>query len=248
MEFTAVDVGQGQSLVVLTETGTVVIDCGSTGGAVNAGDAAAEYLQKSGRGAVDLLVLTHFHADHANGVKRLMSRVSVDRLAISPECEMNEYIDEILDACAYYGTEVWYIEENTDVVLDDLTLTLYTPLGSEDTNEKCLLIYGDYGDYQFLVTGDAGSGVEKLLTGFYDLGDMELLVVGHHGSKYSTCEELLDAITPETVFISVGAANSYGHPAQEVLQRLEDRNIEIFRTDLDGTISITAGVDDGKEQ
>ncbi|MBR5224696.1 MAG: MBL fold metallo-hydrolase, partial [Clostridia bacterium] len=206
---------------------------------------AAAYLQDAGRSSVDLLVLTHFHADHANGVERLMNRTDVKYLAIATDCEENSYTDDILAVCEANGTEVLYITENTEIMLDGLVMTLYAPLGSEDPNEHCLLIRGDFGDFEFLVTGDAGSGVEKLLTGFYELGDMELLVVGHHGSKYSTSERLLDDITPEYAYISVGAGNSYGHPTSEVLGRLDARDIEVYRTDLDGTISMTVGKEYG---
>ena len=81
LELAAVNVGQGQSFAALTKNGTVLIDCGSTDAAVNAGDAAADYLLSYGRRRVDLLILTHFHADHANGVRRLMSRTEVGMLA-----------------------------------------------------------------------------------------------------------------------------------------------------------------------
>lgn len=247
MEFTAVDVGQGQSLAALTEYGTVVIDCGSTHSADNAGDLMADCLEDYGRRRVDLLILTHFHADHANGVKRLMSRMEVTRLAYPVDCEENEYMQEILDYCGEKGTQVLAVSQNSQATVDGLELQLYAPLGSEDINERCLLIRGGYGDFDFLVTGDAGSGVERLLSRFYDLGDMELLVVGHHGSRYSTCEMLLDDITPEAAIISVGADNSYGHPTQEVLDRLAARNIAVYRTDLDGTITISVGEEHGEE-
>ena len=122
-----------------------------------------------------------------------------------------------------------------------LALDIFAPLGTDDINEHGLLIRGDWGDFEFLVTGDAGAEVERLLCDETDLGDMELLVVGHHGSRYSTCDELLEDITPETAFISVGSGNSYGHPTEEVLRRLENHGIQIFRTDLDGTISLSLG-------
>jgi competence protein ComEC len=245
IELTAVDVGQGLSFVAMTEDATVVIDCGSTGSADNAGDRTADYLAACGRDTIDLLILTHFHADHANGVIRLMSRTDVERVAVSTECEQNYYYDRILAFCEEQGTDVIMVSQNTGISVGALDLTLYAPLGSEDANEYCLLISGSYGDFDFLVTGDAGQGVEKLLTSIYDLGDMELLVVGHHGSSTSTCEELLDEIRPEYAFVSVGAGNSYGHPADSVLERLADYDVEVFRTDRDGTVTVTAGEDDG---
>ena len=240
LELAAIDVGQGQSFAALTQSAAVLIDCGSTGSATNAGDAAAEYLLSYGRSRVDLLVLTHFHADHANGVRRLMSRVEVARLAYPTDCEQNEYMDEILALCEKDGVELLPISVNTTVTVDGLELALFAPLG-DDVNEHGLLIRGDWGDFEFLVTGDAGAEVERLLCAETDLGDMELLVVGHHGSRNSTCDELLEDITPEAAFISVGAGNGYGHPTDEVLRRLADHGITVYRTDLDGTISLSLG-------
>ena len=241
LEVTAIDVGQGQSFAALTERAAVLIDCGSIGSEDNAGDVAAEYLLSYGRRRVDLLILTHFHADHANGVRRLMSRVEVARLAYPTDCEQNDYMDEILALCGKNGVELLPISVNTTVTVDGLELALFAPLGEDDVNEHGLLVRGDWGDFEFLVTGDAGTEVERLLCAETDLGDMELLVVGHHGSRYSTCDELLEDITPETAFISVGAGNAYGHPTAEVLQRLADHGITVYRTDLDGTISLTLG-------
>ena len=241
IELAAVDVGQGQCFAALTKNGTVLIDCGSVGGSVNAGDAAADYLHSFGRQRVDLLILTHFHADHANGVQRLMRRMEVARLAYPTDCEQNIYMDQILALCESEGVALVPVSVNTTATVDGLELALFAPLGSGDINEHGLLIRGDWGDFEFLVTGDAGAEVERALCAETDLGDMELLVVGHHGSRYSTCDELLEDITPEAAFISVGANNGYGHPTEEVLRRLSDHGIQVFRTDLDGTISLSLG-------
>lgn len=247
LELAAVDVGQGQSIAALTGYGSVVIDCGGIGSGDNAGDLTAEFLLKSGRSRVDLLILTHFDADHVNGVKRLMSRVAVKRLAL-PEIDAESgELDGILASCARHGTELYFVSENTNFTVDTLELKVYAPLASGSANDEGLMIYGDWGDFEFLVTGDATAAVERRLVRGYDLGDMEVLIVGHHGSRYSTSDELLDDITVETAIISVGAGNSYGHPAQEVLDRLAARGIEVYRTDLDGTVRVTVGGGDGEE-
>lgn len=241
---TALDVGQGQCIVASTERGTVVVDCGGRGSPVNAGDTAAEYLLSSGRREVELLVLTHLHDDHANGVVRLMNQVNVKRIAMPKVYESTDISDSILKTCYDNDTEIYYVVENTAVQMDTLSLELFAPIGSEDENERGLIILGDYGEFEFLVTGDAGSGTEKQFASFYPIGDIELLVVGHHGSKYSTSEYLLDAVTPDTAFISVGL-NSYGHPTGEVLQRLAERDIAVLRTDLNGNITVMVGTDNG---
>lgn len=93
-------------------------------------------------------------------------------------------------------------------------------------------------DFDVLVTGDMAKATEKKLLKAKGLPDIEVLVAGHHGSSYSTGKELLDATTPEAAVISVGEENSYGHPGQETLDRLKERNIAVYRTDLEGTITI----------
>ncbi len=240
----AVDVGQGQCIVATTENGTVVIDCGGKGSAENAGDAAAEYLLSSGRRRVELLVLTHLHDDHSNGVVRLMNYVDIERIAIPADCEETEIGDSILQKCYNDDIEILHIGENTNVRLESLALELFAPIGSEDANEKGLIVLGDYGEFEFLVTGDAGSGTERQLVSFYTIGDIDLLVVGHHGSKYSTSDTLLDSVTPDNAIISVGV-NSYGHPTEETLNKLSERAIPVYRTDKHGNISIMVGNQNG---
>ena len=224
--------------VIPTTTGSaVLIDCGGIGEG-NAGDAAAEFLLQNGVARVDALLITHFHADHVNGVERLLARLDVEKLVYAAGCEQTGYMDDILDACADAGVTAYVIDRDTVLALGSLELTLFAPAAVGDTNERCMMVYGDWGDYEFLVTGDAPASVERALIESRDLGDMELLVVGHHGSRYSTDEALLDDIMPETALISVGAGNTYGHPTQEVLDRLEERGIEVRRTDESGTIII----------
>jgi competence protein ComEC len=92
------------------------------------------------------------------------------------------------------------------------------------------------GSYDVLITGDMNAEVENRLIKYNDLPDIELLVAGHHGSRYSTGDTLLDELRPESAVISVGEGNSYGHPAEETLERLAKRNITIYRTDLTGTV------------
>ena len=237
---TALDVGQGQCIVATTEQGTIMIDCGGKNSAGNVGDVAAEYLLSNGRDTIDVLVLTHLHDDHANGVIRLMSYVDVLRVALPGECEQTEIGDRILEVCYDNGTEVHIIEENTSINMDGLKLELLAPIGSADPNESGLIIYGDYGEFEFLVTGDAGISTEKQLLSFYSIGEVELLIAGHHGSKNSTSEILLETIRPDTAFISVGT-NSYGHPSAEVLDRLSEYDVDVYRTDIHGNITLMVG-------
>lgn len=237
---TAVDVGQGQSIVALTPDSAVVIDCGGINTTENAGDKCAAYLAQMGRGRVELLVLTHLHSDHVNGVTRLLSRVEVERMVLPPDTgdEDDGWRDTLLQSAAEYGTEVVCAEENFCTELDDTLFSIYAPVGGDDTNERGLFILGSCGEFDFLVTGDARETTEAELVSLYALPDIELLIAGHHGSKYATSDTLLDAVTPEVCFVSAGY-NTYGHPSEETLARLESRGVEIHRTDEEGNISLT---------
>ena len=243
MSITAVDVGQGQSIVALQDGSAVVIDCGGSvsGGA---GERTAEHLQAMGQRRVELLVLTHLHADHANGVLQLMELVELQRIALPQDADDAGLSQPILDRADELGVEVLLIEEDSLVRVGDLHLTLIAPLGEESVNERGLMVLGRFGAYDFLVTGDADMDTEALLTYFYDLPALELLVVGHHGSRYSTSTELLDETTPAAAFISVGY-NSYGHPHETVLQRLSQYGVDVYRTDEEGNVTMTVGEHNG---
>lgn len=231
------DVGQGQS-VCLTKDGTaVLVDCGGTGG--DAGDTAADYLADLGRTKLDLLVLTHYHADHAGGVPELMKRLKVERVLLPDVTAEDPLRREILALAREEGAKVDFITADTTLPLGaDGTLALYAPLGDGGANETGLSVLASAEGYDVLLTGDMNAVVERRLVKYGNLPDVELLVVGHHGSKYSSGPELLEAVRPETAVISVGRNNSYGHPAPETLFRLEEAGAQIYRTDLTGPVVI----------
>ena len=235
---TAIDVGQGQCLAVFQGCNTVLIDCGGGGKWRNAGDTAADYLIARGRTRVDMLVLTHLHADHANGVSALMSRMDVRYLALPADAEDEDgLVGEIISAALRSGTEIMYVSEDTDAAVGGISLRLYEPLGAGDLNERGIIVIASVGDYDMLVTGDVNVAVERLLVDSAALPDFELLVAGHHGSKYATSYELLDAVRAETAIISVGY-NNYGHPTREALWRLSAYGMTVFRTDQMGTVTL----------
>ncbi len=231
------DVGQGQCVVLQSGGCAAVVDCGGTG-PKNAGDIAADYFQNLGRGTLDLLVLTHYHADHAGGAEALMKRIKVRALAL-PDVEPEDKLRQITETCARAeGARLRYITEQATVELGEAVLTLYPPLGAGGGNEEGLAVLCSSGDFDVLITGDMGADIEARLIKYHDLPDLEVLVAGHHGSKYATSRELLAALTPEVAVISVGRDNTYGHPAKETLERLEGAGICVYRTDLSGAVTV----------
>lgn len=242
LRLTALDVGQGECIVLTSGEHAAVVDCGGSFVTHDAGKSALQYLGGECRKSIDALILTHLHTDHANGAAQLLSRVRVGTLYLPRETEETSLLAEILSAAERQGTRVEYVTEDMTLPLGTALLTVWPPLlpESEDANENGLILEAAQGNFEAFILGDAPSKAEKALVASAPLPDAEVLFVAHHGSNTSTCKELLEAITPETAVISVGY-NTYGHPTQKVLDRLAKYNITVLRTDTDGEITLTAG-------
>ena len=239
LEITVLDVGQGQSIVVTDGGASAVIDCGGTS-QPGASVAAASYLQERAVAPVDLLILTHFHYDHAGRVPDLLVREQFDTLII-PEPALGgttELEGEILTLAAELGIDIIVVTEMLEVSFGSSVITIYPPFGELDENEACLTILISDGNWDALITGDMPGATELLLLEYVNLPDVEMFIAGHHGSKYSSSSDLLEEIMPEVVVISVGAGNSYGHPSSEALERFEDIGAEVYRTDISGNITV----------
>lgn len=240
MAVAVLDVGQGESVLLRCGDSLTLVDCGGDS-QTNAGDIAADYIQNMGGQKLDLLVVTHFHDDHANGVPQLLERVKVESIALPAVTEDSPLRQEIMAIAEEKQIPLREIGEDQTVAIDGGgVLRLFAPLGAGETNEEGLSVLASSGDFDVLITGDMGGDVEQLLLEHVRLPHVEVMVAGHHGSKYSTSPELLAAIQPETAVISVGADNRYGHPAQETLERLSAAGTELYRTDLQGTVLIRA--------
>lgn len=231
----ALDVGQGLSVALYSKGQTALIDCGG----YDAGNTAADHFQSMGLSHIDLVILTHYHDDHAAGIPQLLERMDVGLLVL-PDVEPDSALRaEIQEAARAAGVETLLVTDGATAQLGEVELTIYPPLGSGDSNEEGLSVLGSAGTFDFLVTGDMDTTVEGRLVKYGNLPDTELLVVGHHGSRYAASEELLQAVQPELAVISVGY-NTYGHPAEETLGRLARYGCDIYRTDWSGTVTITA--------
>ena len=236
---TVLDVGQGQSIALLSGESAVVVDCGGMGSWDDAGDVASEYLLGRGRYGIDALVLTHLHSDHADGAARLLTRVKVGTLYMPEGTDDSDgELAGILEAAARRGTEVVEISEDTAVSLPGLELSLTAPQDTGDENERGLVVRASIGEYDTVITGDVGAPTERLLAEEGKLPPSELLIAGHHGSRSSNSFELVSAVRPETVVVSVGY-NSYGHPTDEALVRLPVTGADIYRTDVNGDVTVT---------
>ena len=234
----ALDVGQGQSVLLASGGQYALTDCGSGNSWYNAGQTAVYRLRSLGTRTLDYLILTHYDSDHVNGAAAVLERMDVGVLLAPEDAEDSELRQTILDAAAAHGTEVRPLTEETRIPLGKAQLTVYPPVGEGEDNDRGLAVLASVDDQDLLITGDMDAATERRLVAVYDLPDLEYLVAGHHGSRYSTSDDLLDALTPETALISVGS-NSYGHPAEETLRRLAEHGCAVYRTDLHGTIHLS---------
>lgn len=227
---TAVDVGQGQCILLQTDGKNYMVDCGS-----NSPDAAAtsaiQLLHSQGIFRLDGLIITHYDTDHAGGADPLMSRIPTDALYLPLYEGENEIRDSLTGK---FADRICWVE--SELYLDAANITIYPSDIRTDSNESSLCILFQPKNCDILITGDRTQAGERALLEQTDLPDLEILIAGHHGANTSTAFELLDKTRPEVVIISVGTENSYGHPGQEMLGRLELFGCKVYRTDLEGTI------------
>lgn len=233
------DVGQGESVILTSGGETALVDCGSSNSYKDPGGLAADTLHSMGVRELSAVVVTHYHADHTNGLYEVLRRIPVQTVYL-PDIEDEYGVRERLVSLAEEkGAQVTYVTKETADTLGDTVLTIYPPVQSGgDLNELGLTALASAGDFDLLITGDMSGSTEKKLVETYALPDIEVLVVSHHGSRYSSNIRFLKSVTPEAAVISVGD-NNYGHPSEETLQRLLAVGADIWRTDQQGTIRIT---------
>lgn len=229
---TVLDVGQGQSIILQVADRHYLVDCGGDR-AEEAADVAAEQLLSQGITKLDGVIVTHFDVDHADGIPYLLTRVKVDTLYL-PAIQDDGSVKAMLTQ--QYSDKICWIRKETVLEGDWGKISLFPGDKRTDENESGLCILFQPGNCDILITGDRNTVGERALLNQTNLPELELLIVGHHGANSSTGFELLRATRPKKAIISVGADNSYGHPAKEVLSRLERFGCQVLRTDQNGTI------------
>ena len=236
---TALDVGQGQCVVITSGPFTAVFDCGSVSNDL-AGEECAAFINGLGRDSIDVLCISHYHTDHSNGAFQLIERLNVRSLVLPiPRQEEADTHSALVSAARRRGTEVIYVSEDVTADLAGTELAIFAPLGSETENEHCLTALVSRDGFEALITADISGSLERALADTKYLPDIECLVVSHHGSRYSSDEQFLKKVRPEIAIISVGY-NNFGHPSEEALERLKEAGAEIYRTDIAGNISVNS--------
>ena len=224
---TVLDVGQGQAILLQSEGRTYLVDCGGDSDTATA-DIVAGTLLSQGIRKLDGIILTHYDRDHAGALSNLLTRIPTELLLLPDTVNVVDYSLKAGTAC--------YVEDAVEIAYGDTKITVYGPIYSGDDNENSMCVLFETENCAILITGDRSAFGERLLLRKTQLPNVDALVAGHHGSADATSRELLEAVKPETVIISVGEGNVYGHPATALLQRLQEFGCSVFRTDLHGTI------------
>jgi competence protein ComEC len=241
VELHFIDVGQGDSILVVSGNTAMLIDAGEN----NQGEVVVDYLRSHNIKELEYVIGTHPHSDHIGGLDTVLSAFPVNHVILPSVTHMTKTFEDLLNVIEEKNMKITKAEVGDEYRLGAAAFTIVAPNASsyEEMNNYSVGIHLTYLDNSFLLTGDAEKLSEReMIKNRIDLS-ADVLKLSHHGSSTSSSEEFLDAVNPSYAVISVGRANEYGHPDADVLQRLSDRNIKVFRTDEQGTIVFTT---DGK--
>lgn len=249
---TFLDVGQGDCLHIRTPGGKNILIDGGGNANYNVGKKILlPYLLKNRVSKVDLAIVTHLHDDHYLGLTQLSQSLNVEKLGVYAA---NRYGEEEIAAEMNLGTkDILYLTAGAKIHVEEgIWIEVLYPeeksakeyenlyFHEEDENKSSLLLMLHYEGLKVLMTGDLGfEGENHILKAYDGQGEhlnAHILKVGHHGSKNSTGETFLAAVSPEMAVFQVGKNNIYGHPHGSVLEKCENRNIMIYRNDLKGAI------------
>lgn len=213
-------------------------------------------LREHGLNYIDIVVATHPHADHIGGLIDVIENVDVGQVLDPGQVHTTQTFEDFLDSINTKQIALKSVREGDYILLDPtVKIEVLNPparipdgaLNEPEFNDNSVVLKLTYGDFSALLTGDMQETNEvRLVSENATALDADVLKAGHHGSRTSSSSAFLNAVTPEVVIISLGAGNNYGHPHQEALDRLSATGTEqIFRTDVDGTITLTTNGSSG---
>ena len=242
----AIDVGQGDSLLLITPDGkTMLVDGGGFGGGPHQApqdydigeEVVSEVLWSRGIRRLDVVALSHAHSDHMGGLPAVLRNFHPAELWVGNNPRGEAY-DALLDEAAGLHVRLRSLRAGDSFPFGPTQVTVLAPFrgyqpGAEPTNNDSMVLHVAYGATSVMLEGDAEAPIEQAMLAEPNLAST-LLKVGHHGSMTSTRPEFLARVAPQWAVISCGRRNRYGHPRMEVLQELEAAKVRTFSTDING--------------
>ncbi|MEN1969340.1 DNA internalization-related competence protein ComEC/Rec2 [Lentibacillus sp. N15] len=247
---TMLDIGQGDTFVIELpyRRGVFMVDAGAKVSFGESNNADQNYQQiikpyflSRGINNIDAIFLSHEDFDHIGSVPFLLEGMNVKEIVISAY-----FSDEELIGWKHHGTKIRRVEPGDMLRMGGQTFDVLSPSKElASPNDNSLVLYSKFGGLSWLFTGDMEKDAEHQMMAAYPNLAVDVLKVAHHGSKTSSDQSLLHAIDPAYGLISVGKNNTYGHPSPEVVGRLADSGITVFRTDEDGAVIFRFREDQG---
>lgn len=242
MEVHFLDVGQGDSIYISCDGYHMLVDAGNN----DKGTAVWSYLKQQGVETLDYVIGTHPDADHIGGLDVILYKFDCGTILMPDVENETRTYEDVLQVMEDKGYKAAEPEAGDAYSLGEASFTVIAPSGEygSDLNNASVGILLEHGENRFLMTGDAEEAAEEdILEKGLDIS-ADVYKAGHHGSNTASTEDFLEAVDPSYAVISCGEGNSYGHPHAEVMNRLRNRGVEVFRTDEQGTI---VAVSDGKD-
>ena len=232
-----IDVGQALSVLVECDGQFMLYD----GGNVDDGSLVVSCLQSQGVEQLEYVFCSHAHEDHVGGLAAALAYFPAYHV-YSPVTEAStKCFKDFVKYTQQQNLQVEVPAVGTQWALGGATVTMLGPVAQyDDTNDTSIVLRIDYGATSFLLTGDMESDAERDLVNSGANLKVDVLQVGHHGSSTSTSYVFLNAVLPEMGIISCGVNNKYGHPHEETLSILRDAGVDVYRTDLLGTITVSS--------
>lgn len=241
LEFSSLDVGQGDAELIKTPNGQIIlVDGGADNKVVRRLGEELPFWQKK----IDLVVLTHPHDDHFIGLIDVFKRYQVTSLLITGVEYFSPGYKEFISIVQRTKTKIFIYNGLNKFVVNGLNIESLYPLVNvanrkyDNLNNSSIILRLSYYDINFLLMGDAEVLVEQELLATKANLFAQVIKLGHHGSDTSSSEEFLKKVEPKVALISVGKDNEYGHPSQRILKRLERLNIKYYLTQDSGTVHL----------
>ena len=236
-----IDVGQGDSLLAESDGHFLLVDAGEN----DQGDTVIAYLREAGVTSLDYVIGTHPHSDHIGGLDDVIRAFDVKAVILPPVAHTTKTFEDVLDAVQEKNLTLTQPKPGDSYALGDAAFTILAPQADygDDLNNWSVGIRLACAEGALVACGDAGAQAEEDIAASGLTLSADVLKVGHHGSSTSTSNAFLQAVSPAWAVISCGEGNSYGHPHEETLKKLEDTGVSVLRTDLLGDITAQWGED-----
>jgi len=236
------DIGQGDAILIRVAGQTVLVDTGD----IEHRDKMVAYIKKEGITTIDKVIITHPHADHLGGMPGILENFKVGHIYDSGKTGTTALYRQYLSLVNKKNIPFTVVTPGVEIIIaNEIKLKFFAPdkslLAEAEMNSSSIVAKLIYNKFSMLLTGDAEKESEELMLKSY-AGELKsnVLKAGHHGSNTSSSSGLLKAVGAEAVIISLGVNNDYHHPHPSTLKKYEQFKLKVYRTDLDGTVTVTS--------